>query len=426
MPAIVLNMYYTGLGIARSLGVRGVRVIGLSAVRRHYGNATRYAEVRISPDSRKEPAALFECLMDFGRKNGTRAIIFPTRDDDIVFLDRYREKLGEYFVPAIPPRDQIGICLDKWETHRAAERAGIPAPKAWLVESRDEFAQVVPMITYPSVMKPVASYDWHRGGNWKLVGGRKAVGITSRQHLIDEYSAISAADERVLIEEMVPGDDGQLLIAACFCDAQSRVASGFTARKLVQIPAAFGTGCVVETVDRPDIMAMAERLLDSMGFHGIAEVEFKHDVATGEYKLIEINARPWDQHRLGTAAGTDVIWAAYLDYAGLPGARLVAGPAKVKWIAEDAFVMALLRGASGSEPSVSSLVKAAHGRRIFGVWSARDPLPSLVWLVGFAARLARTGYGFLYTRLRLGLERLFGRKGPTQRRKGHGFEHTET
>ena len=31
--AIVMNVYYTGLGIARSLGQRGIPVLGLSAER---------------------------------------------------------------------------------------------------------------------------------------------------------------------------------------------------------------------------------------------------------------------------------------------------------------------------------------------------------------------------------------------------------
>jgi hypothetical protein len=42
-PAIVMNMFYTGLGIARSLGERGVPVVGLTARRGAYGNWTRYA-----------------------------------------------------------------------------------------------------------------------------------------------------------------------------------------------------------------------------------------------------------------------------------------------------------------------------------------------------------------------------------------------
>jgi predicted ATP-grasp superfamily ATP-dependent carboligase len=394
-----MNMFYTGLGIARSLGARGVPVIGLSSIPRHYGNYTRYADVLIAPDSRHEPSALFDSLIRLARRIQGSSIIFPTRDDDIVFLDRYREQLSPHFVLAIPGREQVGTCLDKWKTHQAAERSGIPAPKAWLVTHREQVAPLISTLTFPCVLKPVSSYDWRRGGNWDLVGGRKAVGVRSPQELIGEYAAISAAGERVLIEELVPGEDNQLLIAACFCDARSRVVAGFTARKLVQVPAGFGTGCVVETVDRPDVMALAERLLSAIGFHGIAEVEFKRDAVTGELKLIEINARPWDQHRLGTALGSDVIYAAYRNYAGLPVSNAPRREACVKWVAEDAFLMALARGAAGRGTPAPTLFRAAQGRRVFAIWSARDRVPSVVWAAGFGARLVRASGSFLWTRM---------------------------
>ena len=44
-----MNMFYTGLGIARSLGEKGIPVIGLSAHRGVYGEYTRYAKIMRSP-----------------------------------------------------------------------------------------------------------------------------------------------------------------------------------------------------------------------------------------------------------------------------------------------------------------------------------------------------------------------------------------
>ena len=92
-----MNMYYTGLGIARSLGSQSIPVIGLSAEGGVYGNFTRYARVLRSPDSRACPDALLEYLIRLGQKLGSPSVIFPTRDDDVVFLDRYREELRPYF-----------------------------------------------------------------------------------------------------------------------------------------------------------------------------------------------------------------------------------------------------------------------------------------------------------------------------------------
>src|SRR5437867_4616910 len=88
--AIVMNMFYTGLGIARSLGEHGIPVVGLTAQHRIYGNFTRHAKVVFCADSRREPEALVAYLVKLGQELGNRAVIFPTRDDDLVFLDRFR------------------------------------------------------------------------------------------------------------------------------------------------------------------------------------------------------------------------------------------------------------------------------------------------------------------------------------------------
>jgi predicted ATP-grasp superfamily ATP-dependent carboligase len=121
-----------------------------------------------------------------------------------------------------------------------------------------------------------------------------------------------------------------------------------------------------------------------MGFSGIAEVEYKWDRATGEYKLIEINPRAWDQHRLGTACGVDLIYMAYCDHVGLamqPATKLSPGHT---WIAEDTFLTAALRMFWRRDPKLRVLWRQARGKRIFAIWSASDPLPLIAYfLLGF-------------------------------------------
>ena len=111
--ALVMNMYYTGLGIARSLGEHGVPVIGLTAQRRIYGRFTRYAKTVHCPDSRNEPEKLLAFLLRLSGRIGHRSVIFPTRDDDLVFLDRFRRELEPKFVLAAPGGAVLQACLDK-------------------------------------------------------------------------------------------------------------------------------------------------------------------------------------------------------------------------------------------------------------------------------------------------------------------------
>jgi predicted ATP-grasp superfamily ATP-dependent carboligase len=379
--ALVMNVFYTGLGIARSLGDKSIPVIGLSAHRRIYGNYTRYAKTLFCPDSRHEPEALAEFLVRLGRGLHPRGVLFPTRDDDLMFLDRFRKDLEPYFSLVIPDSLVLKASLDKWSTTEWARRAGVPAPGAWMVENPEDLERAGRGVRYPCVLKPLSAHLWRQGNNWDLVGARKAVAIHSFEELCAEYKSVARADSRALVQEMVPGADDCLLIAACYMDRKCRWTAGFNTQKILQIPEGFGTGCIVQSVERPELFERTKRLLETMRFSGVAEVEYKWDAAEREYKLIEINPRPWDQHRLGNAAGVDLIYLAYCDHAGLPIPQLGEPQSGHKWVAEDALVTATLRSLKNGG-GIGRFWRLARGRRIYAIWSVKDPMPAIAYFFG--------------------------------------------
>lgn len=378
--AVVINMFYTGLGIARSLGENGIPVIGLTAQKGIYGNFTRYAKIEFAPDSRNEPEALLAYLLELGTRLGHRAVIFPTRDDDVMFLDRYRAQLSPLFHLAVPADDVVEACLNKWETFQWAERAGVQTPRCWLIENPEDLPRVIPEVTYPVVLKPLAAHHWRQGTNWEIVGGRKAISIATPEELRREYDSIAQADPRALLQELIPGDDQQLIIAAVYMDLESNFVAGFNTQKLVQVPAGFGTGCIVQAAHRPELFEPTIRLLQKMRFTGIAEVEYKWDAAKNVFQLIEVNPRPWDQHRLGTGCGTDLVYLAYCERAGLGIPPVTPRPSALKWIAEDTFATTALRLLRWRDPALRSLFQLAKGERIYSIWSGKDPLPSIAYL----------------------------------------------
>jgi predicted ATP-grasp superfamily ATP-dependent carboligase len=398
--AVVMNLFYTGLGIARSLGEQGVKVIGLSAHPGVYGEYTRYAKTVAAPDSRNNPEALLDFLLSMGKTMGHRAVVFPTRDDDLVFLDRYREQLASHFELVIPDTPALRTSLDKWETFLLARRAGIATPQCWLIESESDLDRAISEVTYPCVLKPVASHHWRKGNNWEKVGGRKAVAVSSRDELLSEYAAVARADQRVLLQEMVPGDDTCLAITACYMDRESNPTAVFHTRKLLQSPESFGTGVIVQAADFPELVEPTVRLLQQIRFQGIAEVEYKWDPVQKKYLLIEINPRPWDQHRLGNGCGVNLMYFAYAERAGLPRPEITKRVSRELWIAEDALLVTMLRWMWQRNRKLASLFGLLRGQRIYAIWSARDPLPLLVFLMrkflpGLIAAAARSVWGKL-------------------------------
>jgi predicted ATP-grasp superfamily ATP-dependent carboligase len=200
---------------------------------------------------------------------------------------------------------------------------------------------------------------------------------------------------------MVPGDDRCLVITACYFDRNSRWVAGFNAQKLVQCPEGFGTGCIVQSVARPELLEPTIRLLESIGYSGLAEVEFKWDARTREYKLIEINPRPWDQHRLGNAAGVDLIYAAYCDHTGETIRSGMAPAPGHKWVAEDTFFTTLIRLMWRGGGNAGRFRTSVKGKRIYAIWSAADPLPSIAyWVLSFIPEVSRAAWHVVWSRCR--------------------------
>jgi predicted ATP-grasp superfamily ATP-dependent carboligase len=130
----------------------------------------------------------------------------------------------------------------------------------------------------------------------------------------------------------------------------------------------------VESVDIPALLEPTARLLRSLGYQGMAEVEYKLDAA-GEYKLIEINPRHWDWHRLGNASGVNLTWTAYCHLTGRPVERWRLPTAPAKWIAEDTLAHYCLQRAMSGQINPRKLINSLSGQRIYGIFAWSDPLP---------------------------------------------------
>ena len=135
-----------------------------------------------------------------------------------------------------------------------------------------------------------------------------------------------AADCEPLLQEVIPGDDATLWTVGSYTDAAGAALGLFCGRKLVQMPRGFGTCRVGEARWREDVVEQALTLLTALGFHGIAQTEFRLDPRDGRFKLMEVNPRLWQWHGLARACGVDLPRIAYLDVLGRPPRPVRSGP----------------------------------------------------------------------------------------------------
>ena len=159
----------------------------------------------------------------------------------------------------------------------------------------------------------------------------------------------------------------------------------------------------------------SQRLLRACGYSGLAEVEFKYDRATGEFLLIEVNPRHWDQHELGRLVGVNMSRIAYQDAIGCEPAPVhprYESARRPRWVAEREALFLIARNAARTlatrkeergAASIASIVRHAFAElyglfqrpRLFSILSFRDPIPGIL----FSARIAREVFTMAVARM---------------------------
>ena len=377
MPTVfILNLSYTGLGLARSFSRAGIKVYGMGSNKWAFGNVSRYVRFFHSPDSFAQPSELCRFIIEKAKKEIEKPVIFPTRDHDVIFLDKFRENLEPYFIIPQPAHPILDVVFNKWKLYNISKECKVAAPISYLIKSETELRQISSEIKYPVLLKPVYATDWRRDKIWKIIE-RKAIFVRSGKDILSEYGKFSHLAPTLLVQEYITGDDNDIFTFCSYCNKNSEIISSFNTRKIVQVPEKFGTGVVVQSVVNDDITQSSERLLRHIGFSGVSEIEYKQDPQTGNYYLIEINPRFWDQHTLSESFGINLPLIVYYDLLGkgAPFSYCSKELQETSWIAEDTFVQYCLSNLVIKGFKLKTIRQILHGTKRYAIWDAKDPLP---------------------------------------------------
>ncbi|MBN1546067.1 MAG: ATP-grasp domain-containing protein [Syntrophaceae bacterium] len=371
----VMNISYTGLGLARSLAREGIRVYGVGSNKSACGRFSRYLTFLFSPDSLTQPNNLCRFLIDHVQGFPQKPLLFPTRDHDVNFLRSFRNALDPYFVIPQSSDNSLDLVFNKWKLHGVAKKIGIPMPNTFLVHNTDEILSVSKKVRYPALLKPVYASDWRTDFVWNLVGMQKVIFARSKNDLLSSYQRIHPFVPKTLVQEYIEGDESDIYTFCSYCNKNSEVLTSFNTRKIRQVPEMFGTGVVVESAINKDLTEPSVKLLKTIGYHGISEIEYKKDRRTGAYCLIEVNPRFWDQHLLSKSFGINLPLIVYNDLIGKNIHESIKMYHSHTWIAEDTYLHLLLDHLVRRRGDVLKLISEVKGRRCYATWSLTDPLP---------------------------------------------------
>lgn len=368
--ALVIGGDYRALGIVRSLGRRGIPVRILTDEHR-IAAASRYVQQSLPwPDL--DPASQVAFLLRLATQERLDGwVLFPSGDEPAALLAQHHAALSERFRLTVPDWKVTRWAYDKRLANWLAVDAGVDHPWTRYPRSREEVAALA--CTFPVVIKPT-----HKERQLNSFTAAKAWRVDNRQELLrryDEARALVPADV-IMIQELIRGGGAQQFSFAALCQDGEPLAS-IVARRARQYPEDFGRfSTFVETIDHPEVERAARRLLLTLGYTGLIEIEFKRDPASGRYLLLDINPRVWGWHTLGQRAGVDFPYLHWQLIRGQDVPQVRARPG-VRWVRMLPDLPAAARKIWRRELSLQTYLRAFHGPMEFAIYAQDDPLPAL-------------------------------------------------
>lgn len=332
----------------RSLGRAGHRVeVGAPAAWSKAG-WSRHAAAQFRYPAVQDDSAAFLDAIERTVARGAPALVLPMTERTTLPLSAARARLeaaGARFV--LPPHATLERAFDKRATTALAASIGVTVPQTRHAASAEEARARAAELTYPLVLKPASSESVDAAGRVQATGA--PVYARHPGELDGALDALLARAREIVLQEFVEGAGAGYF--ACFREGALRLE--FAHRRIRDVrPTGSGSAVRESAPLEPRVRDAGRRVLEALGWHGVAMVEFRIR-PDGTPVFLEVNGRFWNSLALAVHAGADFPRllgeiADTGDCATIPGYRVGV---RCRWFLGDARHLAeVMRGRPAGFP----------------------------------------------------------------------------
>lgn len=376
--------------LARAGVPLAIVALGLNSLLRDVAPDCPYVRLEWPPvEPVKTAQILGDQLRAWGASPDDPWYVLPTEDGGLRLLLEHREALAQTCRFGYARNLEMGG-LDKAELFAYLEQNGCAdlMPKTVSVSDVDQALQAVAELGGDCVIKPsLKPYSMDLG---KL--GAKAISACDYRDSSHLERALSrawplASDWIVQQRLATPARGEPVLWALRNSKGEVAAVAGMVKWKY---PLMGGSGCWVETVEIEefDLLEKAERMLSALDLVGLCEIEFLLD-ATGEFRILELNPRPWLQVGLPGVSGYPIAQELVAVLQGeAPHAAVVRTCAS--WVNMERMLAAAVSGQQGRR--WTALVRAVReilSADTLAIYGTQLPYVRLRWFARMFGRLWR-------------------------------------
>jgi predicted ATP-grasp superfamily ATP-dependent carboligase len=367
--AIVLgvNDHPRGLATVRSLGRAGIPVVGVTAV-----GFARCRSRYVSETHVVDPVAdtLLPFLDAMGEQGG--GALIAVHDKYLVLASRHAAVLSRRFALTMPPWDILSRLMDPGRLYAIARRHGVRAPLHFMPRDEADLDRILGDLDFVRSRYALKTTPGVAAEPADPATGRatKPAGADAEQVRRNCLEIRTRLGRFPLIAEIVPGQANECVAVTMLVDRGHAPGLAFCTQRL-------GSDFSCESVQDPEAIEAAARVLRGADYTGLATLEFRRDPRDRELTLIKADPRVIRPTGLSTALAMDTPTALYrLAVDGSVEGRS-AYEERIAWLSETTFFETLWdrRDTHPIGRALRDIWRSRRRIRAFAYFSAGDPLP---------------------------------------------------
>jgi len=238
-------------------------------------------QVHEIPDPSKSVEGYAEAVIDLCR-SGIYDVVLPTRGLSLETLLPHRDTISNSCATLMPTPAQFSLGIDKFATFDLCRKLGVIHPETVFLSDETDIEATASRLGYPVVVKHRRNFGGSRG----VMMVSDPAGLPAA---VDDLAGLTDSRQDLMLQKFLPGT----IVDACLVAKNGRIGGMVTQERRLMYPISGGVACILATVDLPELEKLVESIVETLGWTGPAQIEFKWDPLLRRFSLIEINPRFW-------------------------------------------------------------------------------------------------------------------------------------
>ena len=302
--AIILGLYgENAAGVVRSLGIGNIPIAGFH-INKKYPHAypSKYIDTK---ELVQDKESLLEKLVEFGKKQDEKGVVFCTGDDYVLFAQENAQELQPYFILPLSEYGDIREIIKKTNILDVGKKAGFNVPSSANLSSEDVFN-----LEFPVILKPLYSVGFSKS-DMKIIKTKEEL-KRIRKETLTKYKDLE-------VETFIPGPAQNQIEIHTYLTKNGKAVIGGMLEYYTQYTEE-NLETYVSSIDRSiwleELVEPAENITKILKFTGALDINLKINEDNKKAYFYEVNLRTSANLMLDTAFGINLPAVIYLDQTG--------------------------------------------------------------------------------------------------------------